>query len=106
MRFSCLTSLVGTLVILGVRADAPTSGTEGLSKYIVVFEKGLETPDRIVKAAEDRLKAIGAFITYEYNTVLKGFAVTAPADAMTAFAVEDNNEEFPFIIEADKKVCK
>jgi hypothetical protein len=110
MKFSTLASFtVSALVVSsGALADIKRPGekSEGLSKYIVVFEKGLETPDRIVKAAEERLKSIGAYITYEYNTVLKGFAVTAPADVMNAFAVQDNNAEYPFIIETDKQVCK
>lgn len=109
MKFVSVASVVLSVFALSsaVEADGGRSGSrEGLSKFIVVFEKGLETPDRIVKAAEERLKSIGAYITYEYNTVLKGFAVTAPADVMTTFATEDNNDEYPFIVETDKEVCK
>jgi hypothetical protein len=80
----------------------------GLGKYIVVFEKGLDTPENIVKDVEKKLTGLGGTITYEYNTVLRGFAVTIPTDVMETFQKEEmtslQNDKFPFYIEKDQVV--
>lgn len=72
--------------------------------YVVVFESGMETPDAIVKALENKLKQLGALITYEYNTVIKGFTVKAPKTVMDQVHTEEKDCKFPFIIEEDKTV--
>jgi hypothetical protein len=106
MKVSVLT-LFSVVAAASAAMAAPVGSSadvSGLMKYIVIFEKGLDTPDRVVKAAEKRLKEIGAYITYEYNTVVKGFAVSAPADVIATFAKDDNDPLYPFIVEVDKEV--
>lgn len=80
----------------------------GLGKYIVVFEKGLDTPENVVKDVEKKLTTLGGTITYEYTTVLRGFAVTIPTDIMETFQKEEmtalQNAKFPFYIEKDQVV--
>lgn len=78
-----------------------------VSRYIIVFEKGIETPDKNVRKVEDKLKSLGGTITYEYNTVLKGFAVSIPEDIMENFQKEEMTSEgfneFPFYVEKDQE---
>ncbi|ANB14946.1 hypothetical protein AWJ20_2563 [Sugiyamaella lignohabitans] len=114
MKVSTTLAFVATLATMALSAQsAALAGTttlqkaasdSSLMKYIIIFEKGLETPDRVVKAAEKKLKEIGAYITYEYNTVVKGFAVSAPADVIAIFEKNDNDAQYPFIVEVDQVV--
>lgn len=73
------------------------------TRYIIVFEKGFDTPSHVVKNLETKLKEIGADILYRYDTVLNGFAVTLPSDKVTTLE-SINDQKFPFFIERDQEV--
>lgn len=84
-------------------AAATAGSSDSWPSYVVLFEKGMETPDSIVKSLENKLKELGALITYEYNTVIKGFTVKAPKAVMEQVHTEEDSQ-YPFIIEEDKIV--
>lgn len=104
MKLGYVITLAATALTAVSAAAVPRQDTTGLTKYLVIFEKGLATPDRVIRMAERKLKELGATITYEYNTVIKGFAVTAPAVAISSFETEQVDPEFPYIVEVDKEV--
>lgn len=107
MQFKLSSLLYSGLCLISVlvsEVGAVPIDSDGLAKYIVIFEKGLDTPDSILRTAEHKLKEIGALITYEYNTVIKGFAVTAAPQVIEEFATSGNNPQYPFIVEIDKEV--
>ncbi|KAK9471816.1 uncharacterized protein V1510DRAFT_419085 [Dipodascopsis tothii] len=94
----------------GVAEDAVSvaaTDASDLKSYIVTFKKGKGTPEKVVQAAMDKIKALGGHVTHEYDTVLKGFAVTIPATVVSAFEsrVESfQNADFPFVVEEDRSV--
>lgn len=73
------------------------------TRYIIVFEKGFDTPSSVVKTVEKKLKEMGADILYRYDTVLNGFAVKLPSDKVTTLE-SINDQKFPFFIERDQAV--
>lgn len=60
----------------------------------------------MVTSVKNQLQSLGAVITHEYTTVLKGFAVTAPEEAMESFEVQAQDLKYPVTVEQDKVVCK
>lgn len=60
----------------------------------------------MVTSVKNQLQSLGAVITHEYTTVLKGFAVTAPEEAMESFEIQAQDFEYPITVEQDKVVCK
>lgn len=103
---SFIPALLAT-ISLAIAAIPPT-------RFIIVFEKGFDTPPTLVAATESKLKALGFDIVYRYNTVLNGFAI-APSPALIAdsskYQSQDqlvaaiqalNDKSFPFFIEKDQ----
>lgn len=70
--------------------------------YIIVFSKGLDTPDRVVRSLEDSIKGQGGQIHYEYRTVIKGFSVSMDPSAMERVKAM-NDVDFPFVVEVDQQ---
>lgn len=67
-----------------------------------MFEN-LETPQNIVDTVETKLQELGAQITHQYDTIMKGFAFSASKDKVDEFKQEEKSpiEQFPFVIEDD-----
>ena len=55
---------------------------------------------------ESKLKEFGALITYEYNTLIRGFAVTCDSDVMSKLQADEVSQEsqYPFFVEVDQPV--
>lgn len=70
--------------------------------YIIIFSKGLATPDRVVKSLEDSIKGQGGKINYQYRTVIKGFSVSMDPEAMDRVR-SMNDVDFPFVVEVDQQ---
>lgn len=86
----------------GQAAPAASSSHPRMEDYIIVFERGFETPDRIVAGVNEALQKAGAVIKYRYHTVIKGFAVSLPPDKVNVIEAI-NHSDFPFVIEHDQQ---
>lgn len=82
---------------------ASSAATVPEDTYIVVFERGLDTPDDVVSKIGATLKQLGAKINYEYKAVVKGFSVSAPTSAIEHLKGY-NDADYPFVIEKDQRV--
>lgn len=97
-----VTAALATAAPLDARDTHPEVAAQAKQDYLIIFEKGFDTPDRLVRQVANNLKKIGAQINFEYHTVIKGFAVSLPKDLVSdvhAF----NNPEYPFVVEEDKE---
>ncbi|KAK9264751.1 hypothetical protein V1519DRAFT_436110 [Lipomyces tetrasporus] len=96
----------------GVTVDdnvaAAGNAQPAFASYIIRY-KMLDTPDSVVNIAMKAIKDLGGSITHEYNTVMRGFAITVPKGValkgvLAAFKEKASVADFPFAIEEDKPV--
>ncbi|PRT55854.1 hypothetical protein B9G98_03474 [Wickerhamiella sorbophila] len=97
------------ILLAAVAAAAPLEAREAQPEtvantqdYLIIFRKGFDTPDRLVRALSNNLKSLGAKINFEYHTVIKGFAVSMPKSLVDE-VVALSDSEFPFVVEEDKE---
>ncbi|ODQ68037.1 hypothetical protein NADFUDRAFT_81127 [Nadsonia fulvescens var. elongata DSM 6958] len=86
--------------------DESSVQSKAFKKYIVIFEKGQETPENIISSMKSKLLSLGAHISHEYTTLLRGFAFSAPIDLVVSLEQDENvnNEDFPFYLEEDEQL--
>lgn len=100
-NFVVLLAAVAAAAPLEAR-NAETETAASTQDYLIIFRKGFDTPDRLVRALSNNLKSLGAKINFEYHTVIKGFAVSMPKTLVDQ-VVALSDEEFPFVVEEDKE---
>ncbi|KAK9466633.1 hypothetical protein V1512DRAFT_263096 [Lipomyces arxii] len=80
-------------------------------KMYIVRYNILDTPDVVVARAIKTMKSLGARVTHEFHTVMRGFTVSIPAalrptEVLDAFKTQAASPDFPFKIEEDQPVRK
>ncbi|KAL4912463.1 hypothetical protein BDW62DRAFT_194558 [Aspergillus aurantiobrunneus] len=70
------------------------------NSILVTYPK--DTPDSVINSAKDSIKEAGGVITHEYSLVIKGFAATAPEEAIQQISTQ--NAAYRPTIEQDQTV--
>ncbi|KAL4767352.1 hypothetical protein BDW60DRAFT_200304 [Aspergillus nidulans var. acristatus] len=56
------------------------------NSILVTYPK--DTPDSVIESAKDSVRRNGGVITHEYSVVIKGFAATAPEEAIQQISTQ------------------